>query len=203
MMLKTLFFLVAFTASCAATAAPLALKDGDIIFHTSRSAQSLAIQRATGSKYSHMGLVVHRDGKPFVFEAISTVQFTPLARWMARGDGGRFVVKRLKTAETTLQPKALQKLLTEAQRFAGRPYDLTFGWADDRIYCSELVWKAYDRALGIQIGELARVRDFNLTDPAVRAKMRERYGKNIPLDEPVISPAAMFDSALLVTVAAR
>ena len=202
-MLKTLFFLAAFTASYAATAAPLMLKDGDIIFHTSRSAQSSAIQRATGSKYSHMGLVVHRDGKPFVFEAISTVQFTPLARWTARGDGGRFVAKRLKKAETTLQPKALQKLLTEAQRFTGRTYDLTFGWADDRIYCSELVWKAYDRALGIQIGELARVRDFNLTDPAVRAKMRERYGKNIPLDEPVISPAAMFDSTLLVTVAKR
>ena len=34
----------------------------------------------------------------------------------------------------------------------------------------------------------------------LRAKMRERYGDAIPLDEPVISPVAMFQSSLLVTV---
>src|SRR5437867_163185 len=27
------------------------------------------------------------------------------------------------------------------------PYDLTFEWSDDKIYCSELVWKVYERAL--------------------------------------------------------
>jgi len=36
---------------------------------------------------------------------------------------------------------------------------------------------------------------------AVRAKMRERYGDSAPLNEPVISPVAMFRSNLLVTVA--
>jgi hypothetical protein len=48
---------------------------------------------------------------------------------------------------------------------------------------------------------LQRVRDFNLTDPAVQAKMKERYGANVPLDAPVISPVAMERSALLVAVA--
>jgi Permuted papain-like amidase enzyme, YaeF/YiiX, C92 family len=57
------------------------LRDGDIIFHTSRSAQSAAIQRATHSPYSHMGIVLYRDGKPFVFEAIATVRYTPLTNW--------------------------------------------------------------------------------------------------------------------------
>jgi hypothetical protein len=33
--------------------------------------------------------------------------------------------------------------------------------------------------------------------------MRERYGKKIPLDEPVISPAAMYESPLLETVVVR
>lgn len=189
--------------ACAAEGTSPALRDGDVIFHTSRSSQSLAIQRATGSRYSHMGLIVHRKGKPFVFEAISTVRLTPLEEWIARGTGHHFVVKRLRDADSLLTPAALEKLRTEARRFAGRPYDLTFGWADDRIYCSELVWKAYDRALDIQLGDLQKVRDFDLSDPAVRAKMRERYGNDIPLDEPVISPAAMFGSPLLVTVAER
>jgi uncharacterized protein YycO len=184
-------------------AAQPAVRDGDIIFHTSRSSQSLAVQAATRSKYSHMGLVWFRDGKPFVIEAVATVRATPLDRWIARGQGGKFVVKRLRDAERTLTPQALTKLQSAFTPLLGKPYDLTFEWSDERIYCSELVWKAYDRALGVRIGALDQVRDFNLSHPAVRAKMRERYGDRVPLDEPVISPGVMFDSPLLVTIAAN
>jgi hypothetical protein len=180
-----------------------AVRDGDLIFQTSRSSQSVAIQRATGSPYSHMGLVWVRDGKPYVFEAIATVRFTPLDRWIARGAGGHFVVKRLRNAASVLDAAGINRLRTAALLFAGRPYDLTFEWSDDRIYCSELVWKAYDRGLGIDIGALQTLRDFNLTDPAVRAKMRERYGDSVPLNESVISPVAMFQSNLLETIAQR
>jgi hypothetical protein len=45
-----------------------------------------------------------------------------------------------------------------------------------------------------------RSREFDLADPAVKAKMRERYGTHLPLDEPVISPAAIYDSHLLKTI---
>jgi len=41
---------------------------------------------------------------------------------------------------------------------------------------------------------------FDLDDPAVKAKMRERYGTRVLLDEPVISPAAIYDSHLLQTI---
>jgi hypothetical protein len=139
-----------------------ALKDGDIIFHTSRSAQSVAVQRATGSRYSHMGIVLLRDGKPFVFEAVSTVRYTPLAQWTARGNGGHYVVKRLRDADKLLTPGAVARLHARTADFAGRPYDLTFEWSDGRIYCSELVWKLYQRALGVRIGELQKIREFNL-----------------------------------------
>src|SRR4051794_22201057 len=84
-------------ASCAAWTAPR-VQDGDIVFQTSRSAQSLAVQRATGARFSHMGLVLYKGGKPFVFEAVAPVKFTPLEQWIARGQGGHYVVKRLKDA---------------------------------------------------------------------------------------------------------
>jgi hypothetical protein len=184
-------------------AAAATLKDGDIIFHTSRSAQSIAVQRATGSRYSHMGIVLLRGGKPYVFEAVSTVRYTPLAQWTARGNGAHYVVKRLRNADTLLTPGAVAKLRASTSDFEGRSYDLTFEWSDKRIYCSELVWKLYQRALGVRIGELQKIREFNLGDPAVRAKMRERYGDSVPMDEPVISPVAMFESPLLVTVETR
>lgn len=191
-------------AACCNTAhAALALRDGDIVFQTSLSAQSAAVQRATGSKYSHMGMVMYRNGKPFVIEAIATVQYTAFEQWVARGAGRHFVVKRLRNADILLTTTALQPLRAAAGQFAGRRYDPFFGWSDDRIYCSELVWKAYDRGVGIQIGSLQKVRDFNLSDPAVKAKMHERYGEDIPLSESVISPVAMFKSPLLVTVATQ
>ncbi len=188
--------------SCGASPNP-AVHDGDIIFHTSRSSQSLAIQRATGSPYSHMGVILYRNGKPYVFEAVATVRYTALDRWIARGEGQHFVVKRLRNASGILTPAAVQKLRETSRQFLGKPYDLTFEWSDSRIYCSELVWKLYDRALGVRVGELQRLRDFNLMDRAVRAKLRERYGDHIPMEEPVISPVAMYRSPLVVTVAER
>ena len=185
--------------SAVAIAAP-PVRDGDIIFHTSNSAQSVAVQRATGSPYSHMGLVLFRDNRPYVFEAAATVRYTPLDKWIAQGKSGHFVAKRLRDAPSVLTPAAVKQLHRTANNFAGRPYDLTFEWSDGRIYCSELVWKVYERALGIRIGELQQIKDFNLNDPTVKAKLRERYGDRIPLQEPVISPAAIFNSPLLITV---
>jgi hypothetical protein len=194
-MLKVFLWFSLLLAAPSSWAAP-ALHDGDIIFHTSRSAQSAAIQRATHSPYSHVGVIFHRDGKPFVFEAIATVRYTPLDAWVARGDGGRYVVRR---PETALTPAQSAKLRAAARQFEGKPYDLYFEWSDERIYCSELVWKLYEQALGVKLGTLQKLREFDLSDPMVKAKMRERYGPNVPLDEPVISPGAQFDSPLLIT----
>lgn len=173
------------------------LRDGDIVFHTSRSAQSLAIQRATHSRYSHVGIIFIRAGQPYVFEAIATVRYTPLAKWTARGADSRYVVKRLKRGLTNAQA---DRLRAAAQHFTGKPYDLYFEWSDARIYCSELIWKMYSQALGIELGELQKLREFDLKDPAVKAKMRERYGSHVPLEEPVISPAAIYDSRLLEAI---
>ena len=54
------------------------LRDGDIIFQTSRSELSIPIQKATRSPYSHMGIVFIRNGSPYAYEAINKVQYTPL-----------------------------------------------------------------------------------------------------------------------------
>lgn len=58
---------------------------GDIIFHSSQSAQSKAIEQATHSPYSHMGIIFIKQGKPYVFEASSNVKYTPLQIWISRG----------------------------------------------------------------------------------------------------------------------
>jgi hypothetical protein len=198
-MMRIALFLIATLVSVAASSQSLPeVMDGDIIFQTSRSSQSLAIEKATHSRYSHMGVIFKRDGKPYVLEASATVRFTPLNEWIARGKDGAYVVKRLRTGLTQAQ---IDKLRKAARPLEGRSYDLTFEWSDARIYCSELVWKIYDRALDVKIGKLQRLADFDLSDPAVRAKMKERYGSAVPMDETVISPGVMCDSPLLQVVA--
>ena len=58
----------------------------------------------------------------------------------------------------------------------------------------------YKEATGLEIGKLEKLKDFDLTDKIVKSKITERYGNNIPMNEPVISPESMFNSELLNTV---
>ena len=176
------------------------LKDGDLIFQTSRSSQSKAIQLATNSQYSHCGIVFKEGNSFYVFEAVQPVKRTPLAEWIARGEKGEFVVKRLKNAEQTLTPDVIQKMKEIGKGFYGKNYDSAFEWSDEKIYCSELIWKIYKRATGIEIGNLEKLRDFDLSSKVVKQKIKERYGEKIPLEELVISPASLFESDKLVTV---
>ncbi|MGD2154371.1 MAG: YiiX family permuted papain-like enzyme [Gemmatimonadales bacterium] len=181
------------------TAAEYEPRNGDIVFQTSRSAQSSAIQKVTGSKYSHMGIVYVTDGEPYVYEAVEPVRLTPLSEWVARGVGGQFVARRLADADVFLSDRALQRMLEVGRQFEGKHYDLYFEWSDERVYCSELVWKIYKRALDLEIGRLQTIAEFDLSDPVVRSRIEERFGGPPAQDETVISPAAMFSSDLLVT----
>jgi len=186
--------------ACAPLANAYTPQDGDIVFHTSTSSQSAAVQAATRSRYSHMGVVLLRSGRPYVLEAVQPVRYTPLQTWLDRGLQGRYVIKR---PATPLTPATKARLHAAASTYIGRPYDLTFEWSNQRIYCSELVWKLYRDAATIELAPLARLDSFDLRAPVVRSKLRERYGTDVPLSEPVISPAAIFASPLLVTVDQR
>lgn len=176
------------------------IKDGDIIFQTSLSTQSKAIQLATKSKYSHCGIIFKQKNNYYVFEAVQPVKITSLEKWITRGKDSHYVIKRLKEADKILTPERLQKMKQVGQSFMGKNYDRTFEWSDDKMYCSELIWKIYQRTCNIEVGKLEKLADFDLTDKTVKLKLKERYQENIPLDEIVISPKAIFESKLLTKV---
>ncbi len=176
------------------------IQNGDIIFQTSKSSQSKAIQLATNSKYSHMGIIYEIDGQLFVYEAVQPVKLTLLNEWINRGENGHYVIKRLKNSEKILTQVTLTKMKQIGEKFKGKNYDLYFEWSDDKIYCSELVWKIYKEGADIEIGKLEELSDFDLKNEIVQQKMKERYGDNIPMDEKVISPAEMFNSDKLIII---
>ena len=176
------------------------IQNGDIIFQISKSRQSIAIQKATQSKYSHMGIIYIIKDKKYVFEAVSTVKITPFEDWVNHGENHHYVIKRLKNSEKILTPKNLMKMKKIGEKYKGKRYDIYFEWSDETIYCSELVWKIYKEALGIEIGELRKLESFDLSAPIVKKIMNERYKGKIPLNEEVISPADMFNSDILKTI---
>lgn len=172
-------------------------EEGDILFHTSNSNLSAAIQAVTKSPYSHMGIVLFKEGKPHVFEAVSPVKYTPLDKWIKRGINGEYVVKRPKAPLTASDKKALN---TAAQSYLGKPYDIRFEWSDKKIYCSELVWKIYHDALDLELAQLDKFGSYDISHPIVAKKIKEIYGNNFPVNEKVIAPVAIYNSPLLVQI---
>ena len=178
----------------AADANPYLLQEGDIVFSGSARGQGEAIIAATASPWTHCGIVFVKDGRLMVLEAVQPVGITTLDAFIARG-GAAFTARRLKIAPA---PDAVQKARTWATAQIGRDYDAAFRWDDQRFYCSELVWKFYQRA-GIELCPPRHFRDYNLQHPAVRKIIDQRYGgiNHVPLDEKVVAPSDLAASPLL------
>jgi hypothetical protein len=174
------------------------LRTGDIVFQTSKSAQSDAIQLATHSTFTHVGIVAHEGGKLVVYEALGTVHTTPIEAWIARSPE-TFVAKRLKNSNVVFDSPTRTKLVEVGKRHLGKPYDAAFDWSDSKMYCSEVVWKIYHE-IGVDLGIPRALREFDLTSPVVKTALEQRYGKKVPLDAPMISPQQIFDSDALETV---
>ncbi|PJZ47539.1 YiiX family permuted papain-like enzyme [Leptospira saintgironsiae] len=176
------------------------LMEGDIIFHESNSEQAKAIKAATKSRYTHVGIIFKYGNDYKVLEAIEPVRITPLSTFIKRGRKNHYVIKRLKDREKVLTNSKIQEMKQYGDSLLGRHYDIYFGWQDDRIYCTELIWKLYDKFTGKKLGDLKTLKDFDLSSSKVQYLMKKRYGNNIPYSEPVISPVDMFNSAELVTI---
>lgn len=176
------------------------LRDGDIIFQTSQSAQCEAVRIATNSKFSHCGIIFTIEGEYYVYEAVQPVKLTPFKQWISHGEQHNYLVKRLKNAAEILNPNTIEKMKSYGYQFKNKDYDLYFEWSDEKIYCSELVWKIYKNAAGITLCNLEKLESFNLENDKVKAILQERYGKNIPLKEEVVAPSQLVNSNQLITI---
>lgn len=129
-------------------------QEGDVLFQSLPRMELVnAIEGATGSLWSHCGIVAREDGRWVVYEAIGEVRKTPLNEFYRRGREGRFAAYRLKEGHRSHIPATLAK----ARDYMGRPYDSRYRMDDEAIYCSELVYKAYLDATGEKLGTLVKL----------------------------------------------
>ncbi len=172
------------------------LRNGDILFIVNNQGQGRAIQLATHSKFTHVGIVFFENGKPVVYHAVEPVKKSSLSEFVGLSADNRYEVRRLKHVEL-LTDSVIKLMRSLAKKELGKHYDLEFNWSDKELYCSEYVWKIYQRALGLEIGEPKPLGSFDLSHPVVKQKLLERYHGHIPLQEKMISPGDMYESALV------
>ena len=171
-------------------------KDGDIIFHTSKSSQSKMIQEVTESNLTHCGIIFFQNGKPFVFEAVQPVRVTPLKDWINRGVGGKYIVSRVKTP---LNKSQTSEMYNYAKKQLGKSYDMKFQWSDTKMYCSELVYKVFS-AGGIYVATPKKFSDYNLESKIVKDAINSRYGNSINVNEKVVTPVDIYKSSSVKTI---
>jgi hypothetical protein len=145
-------------------------RDGDLIFQQSTGGQSAAVLAATGSRYTHMGVVRLNRGRVMVIEAAARVGETPLARFIARGKGGRYAVYRVRNLPVIKWAVAQLYM----RMMWGRPYDVFFRPGNDAFYCSELPYLAF-RSAKIELGTEQRLGELTVNNPAVMALFLKRW----------------------------
>ena len=161
------------------------VKEGDVIFQTSQSKQSPLIQIATRSKISHCGIIVMKNGKPYVLETLKTLVVTPLDKFIARGEGGKYWLKRSNK----------ENIKIKYGSYLGKPYDLAFKFDNGKFYCSELIYDIYKNQLGIELCEPKKVSDYLIlgTDklPQIEKAMKKR---GITKEQYAVAPVDIFES---------
>lgn len=196
----TYFTLVSFQLISNESNNDVKYKDGDIIFQTSESEQCEAVRIATNSKFSHCGIIFIENGQTYVYEAVQPVKMTLLSEWIKHGKDNKYAVKRLKNADKVLTKSVLEKMKSYGKTMNNKDYDLYFEWSDEKIYCSELVWKIYKEGAEIELCKTKKLKDFNLKHPLVQQIMKQRYGTKIPYEEQVVAPSQLYDSEIVATI---
>lgn len=175
-------------------------QNGDLVFQTSKSQLGPALEIATGSVITHVGVIFIDSDTVFVYEAVGPVRRVPLERWIGLGVDRMFCVKRLKNGDEVLTPDALKKMQKVFSKLEGRDYDVRFEWSDDRLYCSELVHKMYRKGADIELGRIKKFGDLKLDDPLVKFWINMYFPGGPNLEEKVVSPVSIFSDTLLVSI---
>jgi len=163
-------------------------EEGDVVFQSLPHGDLVdAIEGITHSPYSHCGAVLRNDkGQWVVIESIFNVHKTPLFLWLFRGRGGNFAAYRLDAKYSPLIPEFKRDLLF----YEGQPYDYDYDMtASNGVYCSDLVYLAFDHASGEKMGTLEKLGDLDWK-PFEHFIQSEQQGK-LPLDRAMITPASL------------
>ena len=128
-----------------ARADPESYAPGDLIYIKIPTSFGRAIEEVTHAPVSHVGVVAqHESGHLTVVHALGTVQEEPIERFLERGKG-HFAVARYPFHA----PEDRDRFVAAARALIGLPYDYEFSMTNQAMYCSELVYRAFQDGLSL------------------------------------------------------
>ncbi len=167
-------------------------EEGDVVFQSLPHVDLVdMIEGATGSPFSHCGLVIRDGGEWKVLESLGNVHVTPLYQWVQRGRMSGFAAYRLTENRRAKAPA----FVAETKKFIGRYYDFRYDMDDEFIYCSELVWKGWKNATGEEMGRLVPLGELHWK-PYVETITKYEQGPP-PLDRRMITPKNLSEAPQL------
>lgn len=170
-------------------------QEGDVAFQSLPHEPLVdAIEGCTESPFSHCGILHRAGGQWVVIEAIGPVKETPFAAWVAQARDARYSVFRLRAGYRAKIPA----FIAAAQSYAGRPYDIHYDMDDAAIYCSELIFKAFRKAAGEDLGKLQTLGQLKWERHALVIKYLE--GGKLPLNRMMITPRSLSEAVQLERV---
>lgn len=121
----------------------LELKKGDLLLQSLRCYVCNLIEAETNSPYSHIGIVLFKNNKPYVLEAFSNVAIVPLKEFLSKSKKN-ITVKVLR--HKALRDSEYYGLNAFAQNIEGNPYNKSYRFNNyingkKSYYCSELVYE--------------------------------------------------------------
>ena len=131
---------------------------------------------------SHRGIIV-KVGKRFkVLEASRTVRLTNLKDFIARGENGKYWIKRADIGKAKIRYNS----------YLGHKYDLAFRFDNNKYYCSELVYLIFKKQVGIELCEPQTIKSYCILG---LDKILKRRGINP--SQKVVAPSDLYRSDFL------
>ena len=176
------------------------VREGDIVFIRVKSFLYRKVAETSRSWESHVGIIFRNpDGAWMVAEStIPVSKFTPLEKFAARSEDGRFSILRLRA---DLSREEVLRLRAAAESRMGIFYHLGFKYDSPRLFCSKLVHDSYLESTGRSVGHLETFRELLTANPdAPLWFWRIWFFGRIPWERRCVTTTSQLQSGSLVTV---
>ena len=125
------------------------------------------------------------------YEHLKTLVVTPLDKFIARGEGGKYWLKRSNK----------ENIKIKYGSYLGKPYDLAFKFDNGKFYCSELIYDIYKNQLGIELCEPKKVSDYLILGTDKLTQIEKAMKKRgITKEQYAVAPVDIFESDYLEDV---
>ena len=94
--LSVILCIIVFLSCLAGTkGSPAELQTGDLVFQTSKTGLSAVTASTTGSSLTHVGMILKKNGKLYVIEAVGPVRIITLDKFVGKGLAERTMYKNI------------------------------------------------------------------------------------------------------------